>query len=414
MMFMNELQTDILVVGAGASGLMAAGFAAQSGKRVVLLEHNERIGKKLFITGKGRCNLTNACPPEEVLQNIPRNGRFLYSAIAAFPPEAVMSFFEAEGCALKVERGNRVFPQSDHASSVIDALRDFTHRAGVTFKIAEAKEILLEDGEIRGVMTDKGAFYAPKVILCTGGCSYPTTGSTGDGYRMAQALGHTLIPPRGSLVPLVESSDFCRRMTGLSLRNVNVRLVNQKKKVVFEDFGELLFTHFGLSGPTILSASAHMNETDTYTVEIDLKPALDEKKLDERLLRDFEKYQNRSFENALSDLLPRSLIPIVVYRSEIPGETKVNSITKAQRRVLLELLKKFTVPVAGKRPVDEAIVTAGGIKISEVNPKTMESKLVPKLYFAGEILDIDAYTGGFNLQIAWATGRAAGLAAAEM
>lgn len=409
---MNRLQCDVLVIGGGAAGMMAAGVAAQNGKQVILVERNERLGKKLYITGKGRCNVTNHCTAEEVLQNVPRNGRFLYSAMTAFPPERVMQFFEELGCALKTERGNRVFPQSDQSASVIDALRNWMHRMRVTIVTDRVTELLTKDGAVCGVRTEREELLAGRVILCTGGCSYPLTGSTGDGYRLAASVGHTIVEPRGSLVPLVEDGDFCRRMMGLSLRNVAVRLVNQKKKVVFEDFGELLFTHFGLSGPTILSASAHMREKDQYIVDIDLKPALDEKKLDERILRDFEKYQNRSFENALCDLLPRSLIPVVVHRCGIPKDTRVNSVTKQQRRALMELLKHFTIAISEKRPVKEAIITAGGVKTSEVDPKTMESKRLKGLYLAGELLDVDAYTGGFNLQIAWATGRAAGIAAA--
>lgn len=412
MMSMNGLQTDILVVGGGAAGMMAAGTAAALGCRVTLLEHSGRLGKKLSITGKGRCNVTNCCTVEEVLRNVPRNSRFLYSAMAAFPPEQVMAFFTELGCPLKVERGNRVFPQSDRSASVVDALRGYLGGKRVEVLKAEAKELLQEDGAVSGVRTDQGDFFAPQVILATGGCSYPLTGSTGDGYRMAADAGHTIVEPQGSLVPLVEAGDDCRRMMGLSLRNVAVRLVNEKGKPVYEDFGELLFTHFGLSGPTVLSASAHMKPGSTYGVEIDLKPALDEKKLDDRILRDFEKYQNRDFENALGDLLPRTMIPVMIQRVGIPGTEKVHSVTRQQRRRLLEEIKRFSVAVAGKRPVEEAIITSGGVKVSEVDPKTMASKKLRGLYLAGELLDVDAYTGGFNLQIAWATGRAAGLAAA--
>ena len=409
---MNALKDEILVVGGGAAGMMAAGTAATFGARVTLLEHNDRLGKKLYITGKGRCNVTNHCSAEEVLQNVPRNGRFLYSAMSAFPPEHTVAFFESLGCPLKTERGNRVFPVSDKSASILDALRHWLKKTGVRIVTADVKELLHQDGAVTGVETDQGTFLATRVILCTGGCSYPLTGSTGDGYRMAESVGHTIVPPRGSLVPLEEAGSDCHQMMGLSLRNVAVRLVNQKRKCVYEDFGELLFTHFGLSGPTILSASAHMNVKDQYTVEIDLKPALDEKKLDERILRDFEKYQNRDFENALCDLLPRTMIPVVVRRVGVAPTEKVHSITRQQRRTLLETLKCFKIPIAGPRPVEEAIVTAGGVKVSEVNPKTMESKRLSGLYLAGELLDVDAYTGGFNLQIAWATGYVAGCAAA--
>lgn len=409
---MNEWNNSVFVVGGGAAGMMAAITAAENGAQVTLLERNDRLGKKLYITGKGRCNVTNDCAPEDFFPNVPRNPRFLYSAIYAFPPREVMAWFEARGCALKTERGNRVFPQSDKSASVIDALRAELRRLGVRVLQERALDIVTQDGAVCGIETDGGFHKTERVILATGGCSYPQTGSTGDGYRMLEKLGHTIVPPVGSLVPLVEKGYDCKQMQGLALKNVALRLVNQKGKTVFEEFGELLFTHFGLSGPVVLSASAHMNEKDAYTVLLDLKPALDEQKLDLRLLRDFEKFQNRDFENALVELLPRSMIPVIVRRSGIPAEEKVHSITREQRRALLELMKRFPVEIACKAPVEEAIVTSGGVKVSEIEPGTMQSKRVHGLYAAGELLDVDAYTGGFNLQIAWATGRAAGLAAA--
>ncbi len=409
---MNGWNNSIFVVGGGAAGMMAAITAAENGAQVTLLERNDRLGKKLYITGKGRCNVTNDCAPEDFFQNVPRNPRFLYSAIYAFPPREVMAWFEARGCALKTERGNRVFPQSDKSASVIDALRAELRRLGVRVLQERALDIVTQDGAVCGLKTDGGFHKTERVILATGGCSYPQTGSTGDGYRMLEKLGHTIVPPVGSLVPLVEKGYDCKQMQGLALKNVALRLVNQKGKTVFEEFGELLFTHFGLSGPVVLSASAHMNEKDAYTVLLDLKPALDEQKLDLRLLRDFEKFQNRDFENALVELLPKSMIPVIVRRSGIPAEEKVHSITREQRRALLELMKRFPVEIACKAPVEEAIVTSGGVKVSEIEPGTMQSKRVRGLYAAGELLDVDAYTGGFNLQIAWATGRAAGLAAA--
>lgn len=409
---MNGWNNSIFVVGGGAAGMMAAITAAENGAQVTLLERNDRLGKKLYITGKGRCNVTNDCAPEDFFQNVPRNPRFLYSAIYAFPPREVMAWFEARGCALKTERGNRVFPQSDKSASVIDALRAELRRLGVQVLQERALDIVTQDGAVCGIETDGGFHKTERVILATGGCSYPQTGSTGDGYRMLEKLGHTIVPPVGSLVPLVEKGYDCKQMQGLALKNVTLRLVNQKGKTVFEEFGELLFTHFGLSGPVVLSASAHMNEKDAYTVLLDLKPALDEQKLDLRLLRDFEKFQNRDFENALVELLPKSMIPVIVRRSGIPAEEKVHSITREQRRALLELMKRFPVEIACKAPVEEAIVTSGGVKVSEIEPGTMQSKRVRGLYVAGELLDVDAYTGGFNLQIAWATGRAAGLAAA--
>ena len=409
---MNGWNNSVFVVGGGAAGMRAAITAAENGAQVTLLERNDRLGKKLYITGKGRCNVTNDCAPEDFFPNVPRNPRFLYSAIYAFPPREVMAWFEARGCALKTERGNRVFPQSDKSASVIDALRAELRRLGVRVLQERALDIVTQDGAVCGIETDGGFHKTERVILATGGCSYPQTGSTGDGYRMLEKLGHTIVPPVGSLVPLVEKGYDCKQMQGLALKNVALRLVNQKGKTVFEEFGELLFTHFGLSGPVVLSASAHMNEKDSYTVLLDLKPALDEQKLDLRLLRDFEKFQNRDFENALVELLPRSMIPVIVRRSGIPAEEKVHSITREQRRALLELMKRFPVEIACKAPVEEAIVTSGGVKVSEIEPGTMQSKRVRGLYVAGELLDVDAYTGGFNLQIAWATGRAAGLAAA--
>lgn len=404
--------TDVIVVGGGAAGMFAAIQAASDGAKVLLLEPNDRLGKKLYITGKGRCNVTNHCSWQEVLKNVPRNSRFLYSALSGFPPEQTEAFFEDRGCALKVERGNRVFPVSDRSASVIDVLRGALRETGVTVRQARVTELLTENGRISGVRTDRGSFAAPAVILATGGKSYPATGSTGDGYRLAAVLGHSIVPPVGSLVPLVEDGHFCERMQGLALKNIRIRLLDESGKSVFEEFGELLFTHFGLSGPVILSASAHMEAKKRYTVSIDLKPALDEEKLDARILRDFSENQNRNFENALSGLFPKTMIPVIIERSGIHGWEKVNSVTKAQRRALLELTKHFTVQIAGLRPVEEAIITSGGVSVQEVSPKTMESKLVPGLYFAGEILDVDAYTGGFNLQIAWATAFAAGHAAA--
>lgn len=412
MRFMKESKSHkVIVVGGGAAGMMAAGVAARAGAKVVLLEPNDRLGKKLAITGKGRCNVTNACSADDVLKNVPRNSRFLFSALHGFDSEAVMGFFEDYGCQLKIERGNRVFPVSDKSADIIAALQRFLKEQRVEIRRERARELLIENGEIRGVLTNVGPVYGRCVILCTGGCSYPLTGSTGEGYEMAKAVGHSLVKPRGSLVPLEENGEWCAKMQGLSLRNVAVKLINQKKKIVYEDFGELLFTHFGLSGPTILSSSAHFKEGDTYRISIDLKPALDEQKLDQRILRDLEQYQNRTMENALQDLYPRTMIPVMLERAEIPADTKANSLTKQQRRRLLELTKAFTVDILDTRPVDEAIITAGGIKTKEVDPKTMESKLVSGLYFAGEILDVDAYTGGFNLQIAWSTGYAAGMAA---
>ena len=405
------MKADGIVIGGGPAGMFAAITAAEQGKKVLLLEKNHRLGKKLLITGKGRCNVTNHCTGQEVLQNTPRNGRFLFSAMAAFPPEKTYAFFESHGCPLKVERGNRVFPVSDCAQSVLDCLQNELRRLHVTVSEERVTEILTAEGRVTGVRTDRGSHEAGWVILATGGVSYPATGSTGDGYRMAEALGHTIVPQEGSLVPL-EAEEDCKLMQGLSLRNVGVKLLNAKGKVLYQDFGELLFTHFGVSGPTVLSASCHM-KGEGCRLLLDLKPALDEAKLDARILRDLEMYQNRAMENALTDLLPRSMIPVVLRRLEIAPDMQANSLTKQKRRALVELLKAFPVEILGKRPVSEAIITSGGVKVSEINPKTMESKLVPGLYFAGEIIDCDAYTGGFNLQIAWATAYAAAGSAAE-
>ena len=402
---------DGIIIGGGPAGMFAAITAAERGARVLLLEKNDRLGKKLLITGKGRCNVTNDCTAQEVLQNTPRNGRFLYSALTAFPPEKTKAFFEERGCALKTERGNRVFPVTDKSCSILDCLQNELRRRKVTIKNDRVRAILTENGRVTGVQTQNEIISAKWVILATGGASYPATGSTGDGYAMAEKLGHTIIPAEGSLVPLETAGNDCQEMQGLSLRNVGVKLLNAKGKVLYKDFGELLFTHFGVSGPTVLSASCHLKGEGCRLV-IDLKPALEENKLDDRILRDLDMYQNRAMENALTDLLPRSMIPVVLRRLEIDPGMQANSLTRQKRRALVELLKGFSVEITGRRPVAEAIITSGGVKVSEIDPKTMESKKVPGLYFAGEVIDCDAYTGGFNLQIAWATAYAAGCAAA--
>ena len=394
--------------------MYCAARAAETGLSAAVAEHGKSLGRKLGITGKGRCNITNNCDPETVLKNVPRNPRFLYSALSKCSPADVMEYFEGLGVPLKTERGQRVFPVSDKAGDVVNALENQLRRLNVEIIRGNCTRLVIEDGRCAGALISGREVRARAVVLATGGLSYPLTGSTGDGYRMAAALGHTIAEPVGSLVPLVERGHDCAAMQGLALKNVTLRLKNAKGKVVFEEFGELLFTHFGLSGPIVLSASAHMDRKgEAFTVDLDLKPALDEKALDDRLLRDFEKYANRDFSHALDDLLPRSMIPVVIKRSGIPGEEKVHSVTKQQRHALLNILKHFTIDIACKAPVEDAIVTSGGVKVREVDPATMESKLVRGLYFAGEVLDVDAYTGGFNLQIAWATGRAAGLAAAQ-
>lgn len=402
---------DVIVVGGGPAGQMAAGTAAARGRRVALLEKNRQLGRKLRITGKGRCNVTNHCSVEEAVDASPRGGKFLYGAFSAFPPEAVMDFFEGLGVPLKTERGRRVFPVSDKAEDIAGALERFLSQTGVRVIQEPVSAVLAENGIVQGVRTPAGEYRAGAVLLACGGASYPGTGSNGDGARLAAALGHTVSPLVPSLVPLVERGRYCSRLMGLSLRNCGLKVTERgKKKPVYEDFGELLFTHFGLSGPTVLSASAHMHpmEPGKYTVHIDLKPALDHQKLDARLLRDLEKNKNKMFLNSLEELLPQKLIPAAVERSGIPGETRCHSVTKEQRRALCALLKDFTVEVEGFRPIGEAIVTSGGVSLREVDPRTMGSKLVKGLFFAGEILDCDAYTGGYNLQIAFSTGHLAG------
>ena len=403
----------IVVIGGGAAGMMAAISAAERGASVTLLEPNERLGKKLNITGKGRCNLTNNAGQEELLANIPCNGKFLYSALSRFNAQDTMAFFEDLGVPLKTERGNRVFPVSDRAFDVSAALERRLNKLRVRVVRDRAENLEIKGGAVCGVAGEQGHYPASRVILATGGVSYPATGSTGEGHRMAAEAGHTVTPLRGSLVPL---RDFGvgRTLQGLSLRNVGLTVFENSKRI-YTDFGELVFTHFGLSGPLILSASAHMRRFGerAYHLEIDLKPALDETALDRRLLADFEKYCNQDFRNALNDLLPKKLIPEIIRASEIDPRQKVHGITKEQRRGLLQILKHFPVIIAGPCPVTDAIVTSGGVNVKEIDPATMASKRIRGLYFAGEIIDVDAYTGGFNLQIAWSTGRAAGIAAAE-
>lgn len=405
-MSMKKTENDVVIIGGGAAGMFASIIAAERGLRVLLLERNDRVGKKLAITGKGRCNVTNACPAEEVIKNIPRNPRFLFSSISAFPPERTMAFFEENGCPLKIERGNRVFPVSDRSADVISVLEQKMRVLGVRRRQERVTELLTQEGHIAAIKTENTLISCAQVILCTGGASYPLTGSTGDGYRMAQALGHSIVQPVGSLVPLTAEED-CAKMQGLSLRNTALKLLDGTRKTVYQDFGELLFTHFGISGPMALSASAHLKDGTQYTVLLDLKPALDEAKLDARFLRDFEKYANRSMENALADLFPHSMIPVLLARAGIDPGQRANTLTKPQRRALLEQTKRFSIRILGKRPVEEAIITRGGVSVREIDPKTMQSKLVSGLYFAGEIIDCDAYTGGFNLQIAWSTAHAA-------
>lgn len=405
------MRADVAVVGGGPAGMMAAIAAGELGASVCLLEPNERLGKKLNITGKGRCNLTNNCGRDEFLRSVPRNGKFLYSAYAQFDSAGLMAFFENLGVPLKTERGNRVFPASDRAFDVSAALEQRLRQLNVRVVRDRAEALLLREGALEGVRGQREAYLAGRVVVATGGVSYPLTGSTGDGYRLAKSAGHTVQAPRGSLVPLCGPEALCAALQGLSLRNVTLRAYENDKKI-FEELGEMLFTHFGVSGPLVLSASAHMRRFGErrYRLEIDLKPGLDEQKLDKRLLADFAKRPNSDLINALDELLPKKLIGPLVERSGVDPRRKVHDITREQRRQLAVLLKALPVEITGPRPVAEAIVTAGGVAVKEVDPSTMGSKLLPGLHFAGEVLDVDAYTGGFNLQIAWSTGRAAGLA----
>lgn len=404
------MKADVVVIGGGAAGMMCAVSAAQRGLSVTLLEPNKILGKKLRITGKGRCNVTNDCEIKEFLQHILGNGRFLYSALNRLSPRETMALFESFGVPLKTERGNRVFPVSDRSHDVANALERAMKDAGVRVLCAAATAVCAEEGAVAAVETVAGRIDCAAAVVCTGGLSYPLTGSTGDGYRFAERMGHTIMPTRPSLVPLESDDPWCAEMQGFSLRNVTLTVYDETDRIVYEELGEMLFTHFGVSGPLVLSASAHMRDFQMhrYRLSIDLKPGLDEKKLDARVLRDFEKYANREFKNALYDLAGRTMIPVLIRMSGVPEDTKVHSITREQRRALVDLLKHFPVSVTGTRSVDEAIITAGGVKLKEVNPRTMESKLVSGLHFAGEVLDLDAYTGGFNLQIAWSTGWTAG------
>ncbi len=395
--------------------MMAAITAARLGGDVCLIERNPKVGRKLYITGKGRCNVTNHCAVPEVLAAVPRNGRFLYSAMSRTTPEDVEQFFQHLGVPLKVERGNRVFPASDRAADIIDALFLELRRLRVPIVNGRVESLEVRDGAVTGMRVNGGVLPGQAVILATGGASYPATGSTGDGYRFAAQAGHTVVPPRPSLVPLESDDPACGQMQGLSLKNVLLTVKNQKGKIVYQEQGELLFTHFGLSGPLVLSASAHMREFEknSYRCVIDLKPALDEATLDARLVRELTANANRDLSNLLGTLVPRLMIPVLLERTAIPADRKAHDLTKGERRRILETLKQFSIPVRGPRPIEDAIVTAGGVKTGEVDPRTMASKKVAGLYFAGELLDVDAYTGGFNLQIAWATGRAAGEGAVD-
>jgi len=405
--------TKVIVVGGGAAGLMAAGTAAGRGLDVTVVERNDKVARKVMITGKGRCNVTNATGLiNEIIEMVPNNGRFLYSAFTNFGPYDTMDLFEENGVPLKIERGNRVFPESDKASDIVDALRRFALKSGANVVKGRVSELLISDGELKGVKTDDGTEYlADAVIIATGGMSYPLTGSTGDGYELAKSAGHTVTELTPSLVPIEVHEGFCSALQGLSLKNVELRVVNSANfKTVYEDRGEMIFTHFGISGPMVLSASAHMKDMQRgkYEIYIDLKPGLTYEQLDVRILKDFKENSNKDFINSLGALLPRKIIPVIVKLSGINSNLKTNQITREQRANLVNLLKNLKLTATAFRPIEEAIITSGGVNVTEINPKTMESKLLKNLYFAGEVIDVDAYTGGFNLQIAFSTGRLAG------
>ncbi len=407
------MSKKVIVIGAGASGLMAAGFCAAKGNTVTLLERNDKVGRKLMITGKGRCNVTNACTMlNELIENVPVNGRFLYTAFSRFMPSDTMEFFESLGVPLKIERGNRVFPVSDKSVDIVDALNGFVKRNGVKRIQEHVTSLIIKDSSVSGVKCESGNEYtADDVIVATGGKSYPLTGSTGDGYIFARQAGHTVVKPKPSLVPLECHEGFCSQLKGLSLKNISIKIYdNEKFREIYSDFGEMLFTHFGVSGPVVLSASSHIREMQSgrYELHIDLKPALTFEQLDKRLLREFKENPSKAIINIMNLLLPKSLVPVFVKLTRIHPATKANQVTKDMRIEIINLLKDFKLTITDFRPLDEAVITSGGIEVKEINPKTMESKLCRNLYFCGEVIDVDAYTGGFNLQIAFSTGYLAG------
>ena len=412
-MFTQNDKIKIAVVGGGPAGMMAAGTAIRCGADVTIFESTARLGKKLAITGKGRCNVTNNSTVEEFLENVTKNSRFLYAALDAFGTSDAMAFFSELGVELKVERGKRVYPKSDKAIDIVEAMKKYASDARVIF---EKVKSIRKDGDVFSVVTASQSSYAfDKVIIATGGKSYPLTGSDGSGYRLAMKLGHTVTELIPSLIPLTSDSPLCQRMPGLSLKNAEIKIKAQDGKIIYSDFGEMMFAHFGVTGPVILSASAHLRQYDISTLKlfIDLKPALDDKTLDARLLSDFGKKSNKDLINSLGDLLPSKMIEPFVDATGIDPRKKVNSITKEERRTIVKILKGMEIPLKSYRPIEEAIITSGGISVKEISPKTMESKIIPGLYFAGEIIDVDAYTGGFNLQIAYSTGYLAGKSAAE-
>ncbi len=411
---MTSTADKIIIVGGGAAGMIAGIYAAENSKNVTIIEKNKMLGRKLRITGKGRCNITNSADISDFFKNIPVNSKFLYSALYSYTNDDIISLLEGEGVKTKEERGGRIFPVSDNAHHVADALGRILKKRGVKIVQDEVTDILVKNECVEGVRTKKGKIYDGKVILATGGMSYPLTGSDGKGHELSKKLGHTVTKLKGSLVPVVSEDKWVHTLAGLSLKNVNVT-VKKGGKTIFSDLGEMLFTHFGLSGPLILSASSHMRDVEKgeYKIYIDLKPALDEKKLDTRVLRDFEEELNRDLINGLDKLLPKALIPVVIQNSGLDGRKKINSITKEERQRLVSTIKGLCVIPTAFRPVKEAIITSGGVSVNEINPSTMESKLFKGLYFAGEIIDVDAYTGGYNLQIAWSTGYLAGVNASD-
>ncbi len=407
-----SMVSDVIVVGGGAAGMMAAIFAARNGKKVTLIEQNEKLGKKLFITGKGRCNFTNACDVEDLFQNVVTNPKFLYSAFYTFSNQMVMDFFEEIGLPYKIERGNRVFPLSDHSSDVIKVLEKEMKKLNVKILLnTKVKSLIIDDGICKGIiLKDKRQLFANSVIVATGGVSYPRTGACKDGYVFAQKAGHSIVDVQPSLVPFELADACCKDLMGISLKNVSVTIYADEKKV-YSDFGEMLFTHFGVSGPIIIKASTYIHKylDKDLRLTIDLKPALDEKQLDERLLKDFQIFQNKQLKNSLDKLMLRALIPVVIEKSRLDGDKKVNELTKEERKVLGNVIKNLPFSITGLRGWDEAIITKGGVKVKEIDPGTMESKITKGLFFAGEVLDLDAHTGGYNLQIAWSTGYLAGI-----
>ena len=411
----------VIVIGGGPAGMMAAITAAENGNEVLIIEKMPSFGKKLLITGKGRCNITSSLYMSEFIKNTPGNGKFLYSAFQNYTNTDIIEFLKRQGLEVKEERGNRIFPVTDKSIDVLNCFTKRIEELNIQYKLnTTVEKILVQNDEVTAVRTDREMIKANKVILATGGKSYPLTGSTGDGYKIAKSLGHTIMSIKPSLVPLeVYEKEECKKLQGLSLKNVGIKIIDtDKKKLIYEDFGEMIFTHFGISGPIILSGSAHLAKykdidyllrNKYIAVSIDLKPALTEEQLDDRILRDFKEFKNKQFKHSLDKLLPQKMIPLIIELSKIDGEKRVNEITKEERKILIQLLKNFTITIKDFRPVEEAIITCGGVSTKEINPKTMESKLIKGLYFAGEIIDVDAYTGGFNLQIAYSTGYTAGM-----